>query len=70
MKLVATPHSVLSANSFLTNTLFLEGELVKSQTLVKQLVYINSCTTAPGIEAGILLLLPAKDKGEKPARVP
>lgn len=65
-----TTHVILSANSILTNTLFLESELVKSQILVKQLVYINSCTAAPGIEADILLLLPAKDKGEKPVRVP
>lgn len=27
-----------------------------------------SCVTAVGIEAGILLLLPAKDKGGKPVR--
>jgi hypothetical protein len=31
---------------------------------------MGTCIAAPGIEAVILLLLPAKDKGGMPARVP
>jgi len=35
-----------------------------------RLLTLITCTAAPGIEADILLLFSAKDKDEKPTRVP